>query len=150
MTKKRTATFALALLAALSAFGLSYAGARMGAASDRAAQPESAVIEQSARLITIPGYEAIPLKAGQEKQTVSFYNPAGNSCYFELSLILDGTELFTSELIAPGEEVKSIRLEQPLAAGVYYDAQLRYRSFALDSMEELNGAEVVTILEVKA
>ena len=52
-------------------------------------------------------------------------------------------------MIAPGEELHDICITQPLAAGVYYDARIRYRSFDLDSMEELNGAEVVTILEVE-
>ena len=150
MPKTSTATLVLALLSAAAIFGLSFAGARMGAVSREAAETKSVTVEDDIKSIAIPGYEAIPLKAGQNEQSVSFYNPARNDCYFVVSLILTGEELFSSEPIAPGEELHNIYLAQPLAAGVYYDVRLRYRSFDLNSMEELNGAEVVTILEVKS
>lgn len=60
-----------------------------------------------------------------------------------------GRSFLVADMIAPGEELRDICIAQPLAAGVYYDARIRYRSFDLDSLEELNGAEVVTILEVE-
>lgn len=151
MPKKNAVTLALALFAAAAVFGLSFTGARMGAVSrGETATTETPTAADDTKSIAIPGYEAIPLKAGQNEQSVSFYNPAGNDCYFVVSLILNGEELFSSEPIAPGEELHSIYLTQPLAAGVYYDVRLRYRSFDLNSMEELNGAEVVTILEVRS
>lgn len=149
MTKRKASAFAAALLAAAAVFGLSFFGARMGVSGDRAAQAKNTGDEIGTRSIAIPGFEAVQLKAGQQEQSVSFYNPAGNSCYFQLSLILNGEELFSSDMIAPGEELHDICIAQPLAAGVYYDARIRYRSFDLDSLEELNGAEVVTILEVE-
>ena len=149
MTKRKAATFAIALLASTAVFGLSFFGARMGVAGSRVEQAKATGDEIGTRSIAIPGFEAIQLKAGQQEQSVSFYNPAGNSCYFQLALILEGEELFTSDMIAPGEELHDICITQPLAAGVYYDARIRYRSFDLDSMEELNGAEVVTILDVE-
>lgn len=148
MLKKRVEIIAFVLIAAAAIFGLSFAGARMGTVSRERAIKE-AQEESTTKAIAIPGYEAIPLKADQNEQSVSLYNPAANDCYFVVSLFLNEKELFTSELMAPGEELHNIFLSQPLSAGIYYDARLRYRSFDLDSMTELNGAEVVTILEVK-
>ena len=82
MTKRKAAAFAAALLAAAAVFGLSFFGARMGAAGSGAAQAKATGDEIGTRSIAIPGFEAIQLKAGQHEQSVSFYNPAGNSCYF--------------------------------------------------------------------
>lgn len=148
MPKKKAETFAFVLIAAVAVFSLSFAGARMGTASREEAAGETRA-ENTTKAIAIPGYEVIPLKADQNEQSVTLYNPAANDCYFVVSLLLNEEELFTSELMAPGEELRNINLSQPLAAGVYYDARLKYQSFDLDNMTELNGAEVVTILEVK-
>ena len=74
MPKKSTATLVLALLSAAAIFGLSFAGARMGAVSMEAAETEPVTVEDDTKSIAIPGYEAIPLKAGQNEQSVSFYN----------------------------------------------------------------------------
>lgn len=100
MPKKNAVTLALALFAAAAVFGLSFAGARMGTVSRaEAAAIETPTAEDDTKSIAIPGYEAIPLKAGQNEQSVSFYNPARNDCYFVVSLILNGEELFASEPI---------------------------------------------------
>lgn len=115
--------------------------------------------------ISIPGYESLELKAGTKKQSVNFYNPKENTCYFRISLVLksddgskaDGTSgdseakeeaLWTSKLIEPGEEVKSIKLDKELESGDYF-ATLKYECFSLKDETPLNGSNVELTLSVK-
>lgn len=107
-----------------------------------------AIASETSGGIAIPGYEEIRLKADQTTQSVSFYNPDDNNCYFVISLFIGNTELYTSEMIAPGGEITEIELIQPLSHGVYYEGIIRYSCYDLDTMEKLNGADVVTRLEV--
>ena len=54
--------------------------------------------------ISIPGMNGIYLKANQTKQTVDFFNPEENQCYFIISLYLsDGTLIYKSDYIEPGD-----------------------------------------------
>ena len=125
--------------------------------------------------ISIPGYESLDLKAGTKKQSVNFYNPEENTCYFRISLVLEhgsgaetgnasgdapGNEqgasgsaeseavLWTSELIEPGEQVKSIKLEQALKSGEY-PALLKYECFSLKDETPLNGSNIALTLRVQ-
>lgn len=125
--------------------------------------------------IAIPGYESLTFTAGKKKQSVNFYNPKENTCYFRISLVLkgdgegadgtvgddkakvaDGTNgaaskeevLWTSELIEPGEEIKSIKLEKELESGDY-PAILKYECFSLKDETPLNGSNVELILTVR-
>ena len=126
--------------------------------------------------ISIPGYESLDFKAGTKKQSVNFYNPEENTCYFRISLVLkddDGTEtenvpkddeakktesstgaeakeevLWTSELIEPGEELKSIKLTKELKSGEY-PAYLKYECFSLKDETPLNGSNVELTLTVR-
>ena len=101
--------------------------------------------------IAIPGYEGLELIADTKKQTLSLPNPEQNACYFQISLCLeDGTMLWQSELIEPGDVSKPIALKQKLAKGTYPNAILRYECFTMDgSMTPLNGAEMKLTLRVK-
>lgn len=93
--------------------------------------------------ITIPGFEEIQLTATPGPQAMPFYNPAGNTCYFIVSLLMpDGTEVFRSGLLSPGNTVPSGELSHTPSAGVYENAVLRYSCYALNTMEALNGADV--------
>ena len=112
--------------------------------------------------ISIPGYERLDFKAGKKKQSVNFYNPEENTCYFRISLVLKenggsetGSEgdadediLWTSDLVKPGEEVKSIKLDKELDSGDY-PAILKYECFSLKDETPLNGSNVELILEVR-
>ena len=112
--------------------------------------------------ISIPGYESLEFKAGKKKQSVNFYNPEENTCYFRISLVLKenggsetGSEgdadediLWTSDLVKPGEEVKSIKLDKELDSGDY-PAILKYECFSLKDETPLNGSNVELILEVR-
>ena len=112
--------------------------------------------------ISIPGYESLEFKAGKKKQSVNFYNPEENTCYFRISLVLDkgdkedvGEEketdeeiLWTSELIEPEEEVKNITLEKELESGDY-PAKLKYECFSLKDKRQLNGSNIAIMLSVR-
>lgn len=101
--------------------------------------------------IAIPGYEGLTLKAGSKKQDLCLPNPEQNTCYFQITLFLeDGTLLWQSELIEPGETSKPIVLEKELEEGTYPKAVLHYSCFEMnEELTSLNGAEIKVTLRVK-
>ena len=156
---KFLAAFLIALMALTTLTGCS--GDSSGN-TDKSNKDYSNIVENSN--ISIPGYESLELKAGTKKQSVNFYNPKENTCYFRISLVLksddgsktDGTAgdseakeeaLWTSELIEPGEEVKSIKLSKELESGDY-SAILKYECFSLKDRSPLNGSNVKLTLNV--
>jgi hypothetical protein len=99
--------------------------------------------------ISIPGYAQLVMKAGELMQDVKLYNPEGNPCYFIISIILsDGTEIYKSGPIYPGQKIDVIKLSQPLKAGTYKDAVLKYSAFSTTNDEPMNGANTKFTLEV--
>ena len=97
----------------------------------------------------IPGYGTIQMKAGERDQIVKIFNPAGNSCYFLVSIILpDGREIYRSDMIAPGETVSRIRLSFLPEAGTYEESALLYSCFSVGDLHPMNGATVKFTLEV--
>lgn len=105
--------------------------------------------ERHNNTITIPGMTGITMKAGQLQQTVDFYNPEHNACYFVLSLYLsDDTLIYQSGFLAPGEHITEIMLNQALQRGVYGKCRLVYECFTLDNKCALNTGEV--ILEINS
>lgn len=101
--------------------------------------------------IAIPGYKSISLKADTMEQSVNLYNPAGNDCYFVMSLILpDGTQVWKSKMIAPGKGLYNITLDKTIPAGTYENSILKYECYKQDdNLTKLNGSEVKLILEVE-
>lgn len=101
--------------------------------------------------IDLPGYEWIPLVSGKLEQEQTFPNPPQNFCWIRASLLLeDGTVLWTSELIAPGESSDPVVLSQPLEPGEYKNAVLKYECFRMDdALSPLNGGEIHLTLKVK-
>lgn len=112
--------------------------------------PETTV-EKNEGSISIPGYEMLELKADSKQQTIALSNPPQNNCYFEISLYLeDGTLLWKSELIEPGEATEPIVLTKELSKGYYSKSVLRYACFAMDKdRTPLNGAETKVTLWVQ-
>lgn len=100
--------------------------------------------------ISIPGFDVMNLKAGETAQSVNLYNPEQNDCYFKISLLLsDGTRLWESNLLAPGKALYEITLDEPLEAGTYEDAVLKYECFTYDEAQSpLNGAEIKLDIQV--
>lgn len=108
------------------------------------------VVPERPEMIDITAYESIELKADTLEQSVSFDNPLQNNCWLVITLELeDGTILWTSEELQPGQVVRSITLNQPLTAGEYNNAVLRYQHWTYDDAKEpLNGAETVLTIKV--
>ena len=98
--------------------------------------------------ISIPGYEALYFTAGETAQSVSFFDPDTNPCFFRLTLTADGADIWTSEYISPGETVSEIDLTKPLPKGEY-PAVLHYECFSLDDKTPLNGADIELIIIVQ-
>lgn len=113
--------------------------------------------------ISIPGYESLDFKTGKTKQSVDFYNPDENTCFFRISLVIkdepdmangeegnagEETVLWTSDFIEPGEHVKSIKLSKELESGEYA-AILKYECFSLKDKTPLNGSNVELMLKVQ-
>lgn len=105
--------------------------------------------EQQDNMIVIPGMTGLNMKAGQLQQTVDFFNPEKNKCYFVLSLYLsDDSLIYQSDYLAPGEHITDISLKQELQRGVYRNCRLVYACFTLDEKRPLNTGEV--ILEINS
>lgn len=99
--------------------------------------------------IQIPAVTGIYMRSGQLNQTVDFYNPKENNCYFVISLYLsDDTLIYKSDMIAPAEHIKEITLLQELKRGIYRNCLLVYNCYSLDNKTQLNGSNVV--LEINA
>ena len=108
-------------------------------------------VEKLTDSIDLPGYDWIPLISGKPEQEQTFPNPPQNFCWIRVSLRLeDGTVLWTSELIAPGETSAPVVLSEPLEKGEYKNAVLKYECFRMDeALSPLNGGEIHLTLKVK-
>lgn len=135
------------MLAILVAVGILF---WLGRTPETIAPPKtSEPVEKLEGSIAIPGYDALTLLANSREQTIVLPNPPENTCLFRLSLILeDGTVLWTSKYIKPGENSDPIKLSNPLAAGNYPNAMLKYECFTTDQTP-LNGAEIKLTLRVQ-
>ena len=113
--------------------------------------PVTEPLEKLEDQIAIPGFSALELKASTYEQKLALSNPAENACLFRISLILeDGTVLWTSNEIKPGEHTEPMVLNQKLGPGEYPNAMLKYECFTMDEEKTaLNGAETKLTLKVK-
>ncbi len=101
-------------------------------------------------MIAIPGYDHIVMKAGQKVQKVELGNPKQNNCYMRIAIILpDGTQLYESGLLEPGQVLTSIEISQELKPGIYEGAILSYSCYGMKEIKELNGAKTIFKLEVE-
>ena len=101
--------------------------------------------------IDIPQRGFITFAADTAKQTNTVTNPEQNFCYFKVTLKLaDGTVLWQSDYIAPGESSDPMVLKKPLKKGTYEKAVMLYECFALNddgTYRQVNGANnILTIL----
>lgn len=71
--------------------------------------------------ITICGFTDWTVQSGKaENLPISLKNPEGNPCYFTFQIELqDGTLLYQSSHVPPGNEIRQISLSQPLTKGTY-------------------------------
>ena len=162
--KAKSIVLAILVLAAVSALsvGITLVAVKAGtpasgadynqnqpAISDAPAAQFGGTAAKNTDSIAIPGYDFLDLKADTQEQTAALYNPEVNSCYFRISLLLDGETLWRSELLAPGQTVSQQTLSRALPSGEY-SAVLKYECFA-DETETtpLNGSEIGLALRVR-
>lgn len=122
-------------------------GSRLILNPDHEFEPEQSVVKSSQQLgfdsISIPGKESMKIQANAKSVSVDLYNPENNKCYFEISILLeDGTELYKSKLVKPGQNIYKINLNKELAKGTY-NATIHYSTYTMDgNYTPLNGANV--------
>lgn len=92
--------------------------------------------------ILIPGYSSAYMKAGDTKLQLSIGNPKENICgMYAVVKLQDGTVLYQSPLLEPGQGLDEIPLEQSLEAGTY-KAVVEFTCVTLDEAEtNLNSAD---------
>ena len=117
----------------------------------QSSEETSEPVEKLTDSIDLPGYGALNFKADVLEQDVTLPNPEQNFCWIKISLYLeDGTLLWVSDLIAPGEKSDPIVFSTPLAAGEYKNAVLKYECFRMDeALTPLNGATANLTIKVK-
>jgi len=101
---------------------------------DSSSKPESGT--------QIPGYTSAQMNEGDTSLKISIGNPKENKVGFYAVLKLDdGTELFRSQLLEPGQGMEEVPLSQTLKKGTY-DAMVLYQCVLLnDDHTPLNAAE---------
>ena len=101
-------------------------------------------IKKESESIAIPGFESLTFVKNERKQSVNFYNPDINNCYFKLSILLpDGKKIWESKYIEPGNGIYEINLDRTLEEGEYDGAILKYECYTMDSVQTaLNGSEI--------
>lgn len=97
--------------------------------------------------ITIPGIKYLRIDADTTNVNVTLGNPTDNPCYFVISIILDdGSVIYESDMLAPGEILGDIEISEALAHGEH-KASILYEAFDLSDQSPLNSAEVkITII----
>ena len=135
-----TAGLAVLLLCAIAVIIVLLTGQGESAAPE---EKETGTVERAEGVIHLPGYASLHLKAGSEEQTLALANPAENTVVIRISLQLaDGTLLWQSEELKPGETSEPIRLSKALEVGEYPGALLKYECFTNDKEKTpKNGAE---------
>ena len=90
----------------------------------------------------IPGYSSAEMNAGDMSIKLRIGNPKENHVGFYASLKLaDGTVLYKSPLLSPGQGLEEVPLTQTLTKGTY-DAIVEYKCVLLeDGKTPLNSAE---------
>lgn len=93
----------------------------------------------------IPATTGVVFESGKLEQTVNLRNPSENPCVFVISLYLgDGTKLFQTEPIYPGNTVSTVILSRELSCGHYSDAVIVYDCYSADgAMKPLTRCELV-------
>ena len=94
---------------------------------------------------SIPATTGIVLESGELEQTINLCNPNENPCAFVISLYLgDGTKLFQTEPIYPGDTVDTVTLNRELSCGHYSNAVIVYDCYSADgAMQPLTRCELV-------
>lgn len=94
--------------------------------------------------ISVPGFERLIVQ-GKTLHAADITNPTRNTCYFVVSIILaDGTVVYRSGVLARGQVVGTVELIQSLSQGRYEGTIARYSCYAIENMQPLNGADILS------
>ena len=97
--------------------------------------------------IAIPTSQGYNLLHGQTEQEINLSNPSTNTCDFIISIYLsDGTKLYQSDRVAPGESLTEITILQPLQSGVYRKSVIVYDCYKHGTQEPITRIEVAVEL----
>lgn len=94
--------------------------------------------------IEIPGYDALYIDYGTQVMEGDFFNPDENNVYFRIGFWKDEDEtaFYQSDLIAPGQHLYQLEMEETFDRGTY-DMRIVYETFTTDgSFAPRNGATV--------
>lgn len=107
-------------------------------------------VENERQTASIPVVTTMYFDVGSQSQEVDITNEDSNPCAFVVSLYLaDGTKLFETGTIEPGNSVKVVNLESEVKSGTYNDALLVYTCYSTDgSMTPLTRCEFVISISV--
>ena len=89
---------------------------------------------------------SVDFQTRQLKATLE--NPAGNSCYFVISILVSGSTVYQSKMLPPGQRIEAPVFNQSLAKGSY-QATIQYRCYHVTPRKEINGAQFKTELVVQ-
>ena len=105
--------------------------------------------EAERKQITICGFTEWTVKAGEtEKLPISLKNPGGNPCYFTFIITLeDGTVLYQSDHVPPGNEIRRITINEPLEKGTY-TAYVSILTNELETGAKMNSADTKITINV--
>ncbi len=110
---------------------------------------EETTEETERKQITICGFTEWNVKAGEtEKLPISLKNPDGNPCYFTFIITLEnGTVLYESDHVPPGNEIKRITINESLEKGTY-TAYVSILTNELETGAKMNSADTKITINV--
>ena len=110
---------------------------------------EETTEEAERNQITICGFTEWNVKAGETGNLpISLKNPDGNPCYFTFIITLeDGTVLYQSDHVPPGNEIKRIKINEPLEKGTY-TAFVSILTNELETGAKMNSADTKITINV--
>lgn len=98
--------------------------------------------DNDSKSIQINGFTDWSLPAGKtENLPIVLENPEGNPCYFTFSIDLsDGTVLYKSGHVPPGNRISAVTINQPLSEGKY-DATVVITTNDIETGASMNSAK---------
>lgn len=98
--------------------------------------------DNGSKSIQINGFTDWSLPSGKtENLPIILENPEGNPCYFTFSIVLsDGTVLYESKQVPPGNLISSVTINQPLSEG-QYDAIVVITTNDIETGASMNSAK---------
>ena len=104
--------------------------------------------ETHTEYISLPGISRIRIEEGKDTTKTLLWNPDGNPCYFQYTILLQdtGEVIYESGLIAPGNAITEVTFNRTFSRGTY-PIIVSMSTFDLTDPEiPLNGGEVEATL----